>query len=182
MNLTSLGVNSGGRDYYGSNVYAGTNFDIGAFEASSLSGSSGDDTYLMRIGPTGAIEVFINTANRRADGRLRQRRLHELLDRRQRRRRHDDARSLRRNPLPTGGASFNGGAQNITDELIVTGIDGQRHGRRRIVEHHPRRQRPALFLYRRRRCHRDYRQRQRHAALHEPNAASISSAGPAVTR
>ena len=126
VNLTSLGVNAGGKDYYGSNLYSGANFDIGGFEStSSLSGSTGDDDYLMRVGPSGAVELFINTpvtdeptvvfakgvyANYAIAGNG-----------------GDDTMTLDLSggsPLPTGGASFNGGAQNVADALIVTGTAG----------------------------------------------------------
>jgi hypothetical protein len=62
MNLTSLGINSGGRDYYGSAIPAGANFDIGAFESvPTYAGGAGNDTLHLRRDTGGTTELFANT-------------------------------------------------------------------------------------------------------------------------
>jgi hypothetical protein len=61
VNLTSLGVAAGSRDYYGATLSAGGNFDIGTFEwSNALTGTSAGDTYVFRKSATGKLELFAN--------------------------------------------------------------------------------------------------------------------------
>jgi hypothetical protein len=62
VNLTTLGVSVGARDYFGATPNAGAGFDIGAFEwRNSFDGSSDSDTFTLRVGAGGLTELFVNT-------------------------------------------------------------------------------------------------------------------------
>jgi hypothetical protein len=63
MNLTSLGITTGGRDYYGAAVPAGGGFDIGAFEhVASYTGTAANDLIEFRQKTDGSTELFANAS------------------------------------------------------------------------------------------------------------------------
>jgi hypothetical protein len=62
VNLTTLGVSVGARDYFGATPNYGTGYDIGAFEwRPTFDGSAFSDAFILRVGPGGLTELFANT-------------------------------------------------------------------------------------------------------------------------
>ncbi|HYO10707.1 MAG TPA: choice-of-anchor Q domain-containing protein [Tepidisphaeraceae bacterium] len=128
VNLASLGVSAGARDYFGTPTFAGSTFDIGAFEwSNAVAGASGNDTFILRKSATGRIELFVNAPSTAAAptyvwaaGVLNSLSLAGNAG--------DDEFTLdltNGSPLPAGGASFDGGAQTVADTVNVLGTAGK---------------------------------------------------------
>lgn len=113
------------RDYFGASPYYNNAWDIGAMEwRPTFDGSANADTFVLRVGSTGQIELFANTSTSGAPTLAWDPAVYTAYT--VNANASDDTLTLDMtggNPLPSGNVTFNAGTGGA-DAIVVTGTSG----------------------------------------------------------